>query len=170
MRKVLEKENICESLKGRVQYFATRYRKSHDQEGRVSIRLDGNEVFKSCFYDWENQRVQVRKSIVIPDVEQLSYGAYWDKVHLETKNSAGFDQFGFYKAFYFYQNHNIDESTASPDPIVRLFAVFDKRVGKRTLIKIAATIESQPKWLQILYRLRWESDGIFTCSSGLDFA
>ena len=28
MRKVLEDENICDSLKGRVQYFVTRYRES----------------------------------------------------------------------------------------------------------------------------------------------
>ena len=44
MRKVLEHENICDSLKGRVQYFVTRYRESHDEEGRVAVRLDGNEI------------------------------------------------------------------------------------------------------------------------------
>ncbi len=52
MRKVLEQENICDSLKGRIQYFATRYRKSHDEEGRVAIRLDGEELFKSSWFDW----------------------------------------------------------------------------------------------------------------------
>ena len=56
MRKVLEDENICDSLKGRVQYFVTRYRESHDQEGRVAVRLDGNEIFKSNFYDGEIKR------------------------------------------------------------------------------------------------------------------
>lgn len=48
MRKKLEQENICEALNGRIQYFATRYRESHDLEGRVAIRLDGQEVFRSC--------------------------------------------------------------------------------------------------------------------------
>ena len=59
MRKQLEQENICDALKGRVQYFATRYRKSHDREGRVAIRLDGQEVFKSCYFDWYKAREQV---------------------------------------------------------------------------------------------------------------
>lgn len=30
MRKKLEQDNICPSMKGRIQYFATRYRKVHD--------------------------------------------------------------------------------------------------------------------------------------------
>ena len=161
MRKQLEQENICESLKGRIQYFVTRYKKAHDQEGRVAVRLDGKEVLKSCFYDWENKRVQVRENIHIPNIENISYWEHWDRVHLETKNFAGFDQYAFYEAFYFYQNHNIDESIEYEDPVVRLFAIFDKRIGKRKLAKIAAKTEIQPEWLQVFYRLRIEADGIF---------
>ena len=63
MRKVLEDENICVSLKGRVQYFVTRYRESHDQEGRVAVRLDGNEIFKSNFYDGEIKRHEARSEM-----------------------------------------------------------------------------------------------------------
>lgn len=153
MRKILEQENICDSLKGRIQYFATRYRKSHDQEGRVAIRLDGKEIFKSCFYDWENKRIQVRETINIPNIEKISYWEYWDRVHLETKNFAGFDQFVFYEAYYYYQNHSIEESLVCADPVVRLFAIMDKRIGKRRLEKILAEIESQPAWLKVFYRL-----------------
>lgn len=160
MRKVLEQENICDSLKGRIQYFATRYRKSHDQEGRVAIRLDGNEIFKSCFYAWENKRIQVRDNIIIPNMDKISYWEYWDMVHLETKNFAGFDQYGFYGAFHEYQNQSIEASLSSVDPVVRLFAIFDKRTGKRRLQNILSEIEMQPEWLQVFFRLRLESDGI----------
>jgi len=160
MRKILEQENICDSLKGRIQYFATRYRKSHDQEGRVAIRLDGNELIKSCFYDWQNKRIQVTKNIVIPNMDKISYWEYWDLVHLETKNFAGFDQSGFYDAFFKYHNSSIEDCLISPNPIVRLFAVFDKRVGKRRLHNILSEIELQPEWLQVFYRLRLEADGI----------
>lgn len=45
MRKKLEQEYICSSLKGRVQYFATRYRKVHHREGRIGIIFDKQEVF-----------------------------------------------------------------------------------------------------------------------------
>lgn len=61
MCKVLEQDNICESLKGRIQYFATRYRESHDQEGLVAIRLDDEEVFQSCFFEWNNKQDEVIK-------------------------------------------------------------------------------------------------------------
>lgn len=160
MRKILEVENICDSLKGRIQYFATRYRESHDEEGRVAIRLDGKEIFKSCFYDWQAKRDLVIKSNVISKEQAKSYWDYWGKVHIETKNFAGFDQYGFYEAFYEYHNQSIEKSLASSDPVVRMFAVFDKRVGKRRLQNIFSEIELQPVWLQVFFRLRLEADGI----------
>lgn len=99
MRKVLEQENICDSLKGRIQYFATRYRDSHDQEGRVAVRLDGREIFQSCFFDWQAKRDTVVKSNIISKEQAASYWDYWNKVHLETKNLGGFDQYGFYARY-----------------------------------------------------------------------
>ena len=160
MRKILEQDNICDSLKGRIQYFATRYRRSHDEEGRVAVRLDGNEIFKSSFFDWQNKRIVVREHIVIPNMDKMQWWEYWDAVHLETKNFAGFDQNGFYEAFYIYQNSSIDKCLQSPDPVVRLFAIMDKRVGKRRLNSILSEIDKQPEWLQVFYRLRLEADEI----------
>ncbi|MCL2673790.1 MAG: hypothetical protein FWE92_00490 [Defluviitaleaceae bacterium] len=160
MRKVLEEENICDSLKGRIQYFATRYRKSHDEEGRVAIRLDGDEIFKSCFYDWEKKRSIVVKSNVILKEKAMSYWDYWDKIHLETKNYGGFDQYGFYEAFYEYHNQSIEKSLVSPDPVVRLFAIMDKRLGKRRLENMFSEIQAQPEWLQVFFKLRLEADRV----------
>lgn len=158
MRKQLEQEYICDALKGRIQYFATRYRQSHDQEGRVAVRLDGEEIFKSCYYAWQEKREEVIKSNAVSKSEATSYWDYWDKVHLETRNHGGFDQYGFYQAFHEYQNQSIEESLESKDPVVRLFAVLDQRVGKRRLEKIKDSIPSQPAWLQVFYRLRLEAE------------
>ena len=163
MRKILEQENICESLKGRIQYFATRYRKVHDQEGRVAIRLDGKEIFQSDFFDWLIKRNTVEESNVIPREQpetSKSYWSYWNKVCLEVKNHGGFDQYGFYEAFHVYHNQSIDKSLTSPDPVVRLLAVMDKRTGKRRLQKLFAEVETQPAWLQVFFKLRLEADGI----------
>lgn len=162
MRKTLEQENICDSLKGRIQYFLTRYRKSHDEEGRVAIRLDGKEVFQSCFYDWLEKCDTVVKRNIIPKEQAKTYWEYWDKVHTEAKNHGGFDQYGFYKAFYEYQNQSIINSLDSPDPVVKLFAILDKRVEKRRLQNILFVIEKQPEWLQVFYKLRLEADGIIS--------
>lgn len=160
MRKQLEQENICEALKGRIQYFATRYRESHDQEGRVAIRLDGQEVFKSCYFDWCKTREQVIADL--PELKKTSntYWEYWDKIHLETENRGSFDQFAFYDAFHFYQNHSIEDCLTSESAIVRLFAIFDKRTGKRRLQKLLPEVENQPDWLKFFYGLRMDAEGI----------
>ena len=46
IRKTHEQDRLAPSLRGRVQYFITRYREAHDDHGRVAIRVDGKEVFK----------------------------------------------------------------------------------------------------------------------------
>ena len=166
MRKVLEQENICDSLKGRVQYFATRYRESHDQEGRVAIRLDGKEVFKSDFYDWSIKRNQTWSEINDTEGRKTSYYESGEHMELGALVKGGFDQFAFYNAFHAYNNGSIDDSLASPNPVIRLFAIFDKRVGKRRLQKILSEVGNQPEWLRYFYQLRLEADGISCNSSG----
>lgn len=160
MRKVLEQDNICESLKGRIQYFATRYRRSHDEEGRVAIRLDGEEILESCFYDWNIKRDEAWNEINVTLGRKTNYAESGIQMELGALDKGGFDQYSFYDAFYVYINNDIDSSLKSPNPIVRLFAVMDKRVGKRRLQQLLPELESQPEWLQIFYRLRIKSDRI----------
>jgi hypothetical protein len=81
----------------------------------------------------------------------------YTEVILDTHDKGGFDQRAFYKAYYEYINQSIEKSLNSPDCIVRLFAILDKRVGKRTLLRIKPTINSQPHWLQQFYLLRLNS-------------
>jgi len=166
MRKQLEQENICGALKGRVQYFVTRYRKSHDQEGRVAILLDGQEVFKSCYYDWCKTRVQVLDDFPESQMADSTYWKYWDMVHLETENRGSFEQNVFYDAFHYYQNHSIDDCLASDRAIVRMFAILDKRTGKRRLHKHFSEVEAQPDWLKFFYGLRMDVDGITKTQKG----
>lgn len=41
-----------------------------------------------------------------------------------------------------------------------MFAILDRRIGKRTLSDIKDSLDNQPEWLKIFYRLRLESEGI----------
>ena len=50
IRNKLEKDYLAESLRGRIKYFATTYRKSHDKEGRAAILLDGKEIISGGYY------------------------------------------------------------------------------------------------------------------------
>jgi len=86
-------------------------------------------------------------------------------MELGALNKGGFGHFAFYNAFHSYSNSSIEDSLAAPDPVIRLFAILDKRVGKRRLKKIVSEVGNQPEWLQFFYRLRLEADGISRNSS-----
>ncbi|WMJ82498.1 hypothetical protein RBU49_04575 [Clostridium sp. MB40-C1] len=38
------------SLKGRIKYFITKYKNSHDESGRVAIIVDGKEVIQGNIF------------------------------------------------------------------------------------------------------------------------
>jgi len=160
MRKILEQENICECLKGRIQYFATRYRKSHDGMSRVAIRLDGNEIFKSCYYDYDIKRNEAWDEIDESKGRGTSYSESGEEMELGALVKGGISQYGFYDAFYIYTNSNINDSLKSSNPVVKLFAIFNRRVGKRTLGKLKTELDSLPEWLRYFYELRLESEGL----------
>lgn len=39
-----------------------------------------------------------------------------------------------------------------------MFAILDRRIGKRTLLKLKEDISNQPLWLQEFYRLRIKAE------------
>ena len=51
IRKKLEQEYLCESLKGHVQYFFTIYHGGPDDPGRFAVRVDGKEVWNAHAYN-----------------------------------------------------------------------------------------------------------------------
>ena len=142
MRKQLEQEYLCDSLKGRIQFFVTRYPRTSDVHTRVAVRLDGREILQSDFIKW-------RKAC---DGSNLN--------PIEIHNRRGFDSVEFYNAFHIYQNQGIEKSFRCDDPLVRLFAVLDGRIGKRTLKNIVSEVPNQPEWLQQFYLIRLKVEGI----------
>ena len=52
-----------------------------------------------------------------------------------------FDQRCFYTAFYEFDNQSIEMSLKSENLLVRIFAILDRRVGKRRLTSIRRTLE-----------------------------
>lgn len=146
LRKVLEEDRLCPSLRGRVQYFMTRYHDAHDDEGRLCIRVDGKEYLNSCFM---NIRYKT------PD-------GFWHWRTKEEQIQKGlFDNLDVRKAIEKYVDElTIDDALASDDPLARLFAVLDRRVGKRRLPQLAVAMKDEPEWLRFFYRLRLEAEGL----------
>ena len=154
IRHRLEQEYLAESLRGRIQYFATTYRESHDEEGRASIRLDGKEVLKGNYFNY------YLKSHLLPKSDPRYSGWEFDFVDEAVLNLGMFDQRTFYSAFEEFNSQPIDQSLSSQNLIVRIFAILDRRVGKRRLLAMKQQMQTEPKILQFFYYVRADAEGI----------
>lgn len=90
---------------------------------------------------------------------------YWDGFHKTlfstpiTERDEYTDR-DFCEALGEYRQQPISDSQVSDNPIVRMFAVLDRRTGKRSLEKMKQTISVQPEWLQKFYLLRMDAEDI----------
>jgi len=71
-----------------------------------------------------------------------------------------FDQRCFYRAFDEFDNQSIEKSLCSENMLVRIFAVLDRRVGKRKLISMKETIENEPDSIKEFFAIRMNAEGI----------
>lgn len=156
IRKKLESEYLAKSLQGHIQYYAITYSRSHDHEGRAAIRYDGKEIIKGCYwYNWtkagqfpkdEKYERRMREENAFMDDTALKLGV--------------FDQRSFYAAFQEFDQQSIEKSLKSENLIVRIFAVLDRRVGKRRLLMMKDTIEQEPNTFKEFYAIRARAEGI----------
>lgn len=157
IRKKLEKDYLAQNLRGHIQYYATSYSKSPDHEGRAAIRYDGKEIVKGCY--WNNWT----KAELFPRDEKWEgrmsvENAYMDDVALKL---GVFDQRCFYEAFEEFDNQGIDKSLISDNLIVRIFAILDRRIGKRRLLLIQETIGDEPETFQVFFAIRAKAEGLY---------
>ncbi|MBQ5321250.1 MAG: hypothetical protein J6K88_04235 [Oscillospiraceae bacterium] len=159
MRKYLEQEMLADSLKGRVRYGCTSY-KGMDGCHIFEISIDGNLVKR---FSWETVNSYFISSGYTDNKNPSGISEYWaefwtllDKYPINSRTEYTDDE--FCKALEEYRNQDIHESICSNNPLVRMFAILDRRVGKRTLIKIKEELNTQPKWLQQIYILRFSED------------
>ena len=123
---------ICESLKDRVEYFCSNYR-MHDGIGRAYITVDKQEVFNMC---------TLKRNYYQKPVEgQIS-------------------QVEFLNAAFEFLNNSIEVSLKSENPIIRMLAVLDRRVGKRTLDEMKQIIENEHEIVTYFFKLRCEAENI----------
>ena len=150
----LENDYLADSLRGRIQYDATSYRKSPDHSGRASIRLDGKEIISGCY--WNNWM----KAHLFPHDE--TWQARMDRNFAFMDDPAVklgvFDQTSFYQAFQAFDNQSVEESLASDNLLVRIFALLDRRVDKRKLLAMKDCIHEEPEMFQLFYAIRAEAE------------
>ena len=158
IRNKLENEFLAESLRGRITYFVTTYSKCPDHEGRAAIRLDGEEIFKSSYY--EKMMEQSKQFHRLYDSGAGTFGEGWMRAFSEAEKSGEFDQKTFYRAYDEFASQGIDESIRSESLLVRIFAVLDRRCGKRRLADMLSRIDDENPVIQMFLQIRADAEKI----------
>ena len=161
MRKYLEQEMIAESLHGRVRYGCTTY-KGMDDCHIFEIRIDDEQVKQ---FSWEAVNTYFINNGYKKNPNPVGIAEYWedfwkltDEIPLQSRTE--YTDGEFCDALKQYRNQSIQDSIYSEHQLIRMFAVLDKRIGKRTLVKLKEQLHNQPEWLQKIYCLRFASEKI----------
>lgn len=159
MRKYLEQDMLAKSLQGRVRYRCTEY-----------VGMDGCRFFDICIdgkqikrFSWETVNSYFIDNGYTSNKKPIGREEYWaefwqllDKYPISHRTEYTDEE--FCDALEKYRNQDIQKSLHSNNPLIRMFAIFDRRVGKRTLTKLKIECDNQPKWLQQLYSIRFEAE------------
>ena len=159
MRKYLEQEMLANSLQGRIRYGCTTY-----------VGMDGCHIFQVCIdgvqvkrFSWETVNTYFIDNGYTQNPNPSGIGEYWaefwsllEQYPLDKRTEYTDEE--FCEALEAYRNQDIQDSINSVNPLVRMFAVLDRRIGKRTLAKIHGTMDEQPEWLRQFYHLRYAAE------------
>lgn len=143
---------LCDELKERLSYFLTRYHKVHNSYGRAAIRLDKRELVCFSWIEMYHQEADLNKvweKTGVWDYSDLTLKEKWDA-------DATYCDMNFLSAATSFLQTPIMKALYSDNYIVRIFAILDRRIGKRTLdiIKEDGTYQSCPAWVKQFYDLR----------------
>jgi hypothetical protein len=161
IRNYLEKEMLADSLHGRIRYSCTKH-ESVDGRHIFEVFIDEKPVKR---FSWETVNASFIKKGFSMDKTPIGIGDYYarfwpliDECPMEYRNEYTDNE--FCDALDKYRNQEIQRSIVSKNPIVRMFAILDRRIVKRTLVKIKERIGMQPNWLKTFYNLRFEAEDI----------
>lgn len=143
---------LCDELQDRITYFLTRYHDVHNAYGRAAITLDKKEIIEFSWieqYRQDMDMTRLEKQAGLWDRESPVLKQIWDK-------NKTYHDIDFLNAALEFICLPISEALESDRYIVRIFAILDRRVGKRTLEKIRqqGAYLSYPEWVKQFYTIR----------------
>jgi len=160
IRKKLEDDYLCPALRGHIRYYAVSYSKSDDHEGRAAILLDGVEVLQSNYYAYAEKywakHQEIRESNFKEDPPQKPF----QLAHMDALNAGCFDNWMLYEAFNIFDNQSIEKSLVCENPLVRIFALLDRRLGKRRLLALKGSMGQELDWVRAFYVIRMQAEGL----------
>ena len=155
MRKYLEKDMLANSLKGRIRYGCTNY---YDWDAFYTFEVCIDDKRAKCF-TFESV-CNYFDNIELNDRSKYPFGVWSFLNQCPVTDRTEYTDEEFCQALELYRNQDIQKSIASENPMVRMFAILDRRIGKRTLARVKETLNEQPLWLRQFYRLRIEAENV----------
>ena len=134
--------SFCPELRGRIDFYVTSYRKSHDGADKVWITVDGTRVFDCKHYRYERA-----------EADAYHVGLHDEKLKESLREKEIHSPKDFGVAMRAYVDMPIMEAVVSSDPLIKAFALVDRRLGKRTLAKLKI-IDSEQTLVKAFYELR----------------
>lgn len=141
-------ERLAESVRDRIDFGITNYRKSHDQMGRGWITIDKNEIidmptviyYLECSHIYHTQRLNHHEAGKILNEQNL------------------FSQEDLSNSLYEYLNLSFEEILKSKNPLIRAFGMLDSRLGRRRLQRL--DMSNEHELVKRFWQLRLEVEGI----------
>ena len=162
---------LCDALKNKISYFYTTYREVHDTYGRATINCERKELvafsWQIRYEQWEDEYKILNNTNL--DIQHLGSSSAVRERQKQIQEELSKEKWmpecilcdgDFIFAVTEYLKTNITSALNSDNYILRLFAYMDRRVGKRTLIKIKEAAEALPEWVKQFYLIRCEAEGL----------
>jgi hypothetical protein len=138
--------NFCDSAKGRIEIFETRYRESHDEEGEAWITLDKVQIYNFANLTFMRAEFQPKRAT-----------QHWTLAREEVRQEGIFPLWEFNDCLFAYLNLSMDKILKARHPIIRGFGMLDRRFGKRRIKEFDTSQEND--FVKLLYSVRCRLDG-----------
>ena len=150
-------DHLAPSLRGKLDVHAARYRKGHDEPGRVWFTLGKRQILQLSDSAFEYEYYGL-----VHDMKQQGSGVYeaHDQARAITSQKGNFARFDFARALHEYLSLSIEEALGSENVLHRALAMTDRRVGKRRLVQLAESLPHENPVVQVLLRVRCDAESI----------
>lgn len=147
------RDGLCPELRDRVAFFLTRYHAVHNAYGRAAIRVDGREL---AAFSWTETYRQDRELSDLYQAEDVSWEEAEERLRPQWNERSVYSETDFLRAALEFRSLSIQDALRSENGVVRILAILDRRVGKRTLARLRAegAYDACPEWVRQFYRLR----------------
>ena len=163
---------LCTSLQNKITYFYTRYHKQRGSFGRASINCDKQELISFSWdigldIQWADEYKTIlseKDSQKFGNIREMQRQIHETLMREKWMPNGTLYHMDFLHAVLKYLQTDVISALHSDNYLLRIFAYMDRRIGKRTLVKIKDEVEILPDWVKKFYKLRCEAEGL-PCST-----